>query len=69
MSQESPPAVSLEPQNKLPPRELYSNLLRALYAVSGGRARKRRLARRARGNVQRLERLLADAKRVLASVE
>lgn len=54
MTEEFPQAASQEPPSKPQPRELYSKALRALYAESGGRARKRRAARRARGNAARL---------------
>lgn len=61
MTEESPQAASQEPQSKPQPRELYSKALRALYAESGGRARKRRAARRARGRADRLAQLASGA--------
>jgi len=65
MTEESPPAASWEPPNRPPQQELFSKVSRALLAEPGGRARKRRALRRARGKSQRLAEL---AERVGESV-
>lgn len=57
MTEESPQAVSQEPQNRLQRRELYLKVQRALLAEPGGRARKRRELRRAKGRGHRLDAL------------
>lgn len=54
MTEESPPEGLPEQQPKPKPRELYSKVSRALLSAGGGRARKRRALRRARGSESQL---------------
>lgn len=61
MTEESPQVASQEPQSKHQRRELYLRVQRALLDAPGGRARKRRALRRARGRGQRLDALAEQA--------